>query len=124
MRIEEEQFLTSLKDKNIKTIIDVGANIGDYSQMCFEKLNPNKIYLIEPVLKCFNILKDRFKNNNVEIYNCLISDKNEDVQFYEVIGNESHSSVVNRGWLFNTLNIDKCEKKSLTLDYLNRFIKD
>jgi len=116
MRIEEEQFLTSLKDKNIKTIVDVGANIGDYTQMCLDILEPNKIYLIEPVSKCFNILKDRFKDSNCEFYNCLIPDKNKTILFYEVVDNESHSSAVNRSWLFNSLKINKYDMKSKTLD--------
>jgi FkbM family methyltransferase len=50
------------------TVIDLGANIGEFSSYILDKYN-SKIYLYEPNPNCFPILKKLFnKNKLVKIY--------------------------------------------------------
>jgi len=58
-------LLQFLKEKNIKTIVDVGANVGEVSNVFMEQIPTlEKCYLFEPQIDNFNFIKNRFKDNN------------------------------------------------------------
>lgn len=119
MRNEEIEFFKFLQKEKIQTVVDVGSNIGDYTNEVLKFLKPINICCIEPINSCFLKLKDRFINNkNITIINKLISSKKETVSFNEAIGNEEHSSIVDRSWLYNngTYNIVKRELETEKLD--------
>ncbi len=52
-----------LRDKNIKTVLDCGANVGYFTDLILEKLNPDKVFSVEPDSENFYILLENFKNN-------------------------------------------------------------
>ncbi|MBX9837832.1 MAG: FkbM family methyltransferase [Silvanigrellaceae bacterium] len=63
------------KLKKAKVIIDVGANKGKYSSLILKYFNADIICLFEPSIYNYNLLIDKFKNNNnMFIFNLGLSD--------------------------------------------------
>jgi len=86
----EKKFAPSQEDKlkwiqnmNIKTVIDVGAHIGE-SALQFHELFPNaKIYSFEPLHDCFMRLNDNMKNvPNFRSFNLALGDKEGRLQIH------------------------------------------
>ena len=64
-----------LKNKLIKTIIDVGAHKGEFIQNVIHIDGVTKIIAFEPQKKIFSILKKKFINNNkINLNNFALSD--------------------------------------------------
>lgn len=63
-------ILKFLKTKEIKTVADIGANVGEVTKLFLEELPAiQKVYAFEPLTSNFNFLKDRFKHD--QRVNCL-----------------------------------------------------
>ena len=57
-------------------VLDIGANIGDVTNLIHDKYNCN-IYAYEPNIACCNYMKERFVNKNkIRINNCAVSNFN------------------------------------------------
>jgi FkbM family methyltransferase len=70
-----------LKNNSCDTLLDVGANHGDFTREFLH--NFKKCMLFEPNPNLFNTLKEKFKNNsNIEIYDCGIDILNKKKKFY------------------------------------------
>ncbi len=80
----EKFFLDKLKKHNIKTAIDIGANIGLYSQQLLN-ISQKRVISFEPMFDSFNKLK-KLKNNNNKLYcyNIALSNKSEVKKIYYV----------------------------------------
>lgn len=87
---DEYKFAPSQEDKfkwiqnmNIKTIIDIGAHIGE-SALQFHELFPNaKIYSFEPLHDCYMQLNDTMKNvPNFRSFNLALGDKEGRLQIH------------------------------------------
>lgn len=63
-------FLKNYMEKN-PTIIDIGANIGQFSFFCKSYLNAKKVYSFEPIHQTFKVLQLNVAN----AYNYAITDK-------------------------------------------------
>jgi FkbM family methyltransferase len=63
-----------LKEKNIKTIIDIGANVGGVAEILLNNISSiEKVYLFEPQINNFNYMFKKLKNNKKVIFlNCGI----------------------------------------------------
>ncbi|MFA4669694.1 FkbM family methyltransferase [Pyrococcus kukulkanii] len=79
------EVVNILRNNNIRTIIDIGANVGFY--VLIEGYSSNKdatIYAIEPVMENFKVLKMNIALNNlddrVRPLNLAIGDKNTNVE--------------------------------------------
>lgn len=58
-------LLSYLKQKRISSYVDIGANVGEFSNILFESLPTLKdAYLIEPEERNFNFLKSHIKNES------------------------------------------------------------
>ena len=68
------QKLVNLEHINNNSIIlDIGANIGDVTDVIMKKYNPN-IYCYEPNISCYNYMLKRFKKNSkIKIFNVAVS---------------------------------------------------
>ncbi|MDC3178711.1 FkbM family methyltransferase [Pelagibacteraceae bacterium] len=68
------QKLINLEHINNNSIIlDIGANIGDVTDVIMKKYNPN-IYCYEPNISCYNYMLKRFKKNSkIKIFNVAVS---------------------------------------------------
>lgn len=84
-----ETMQVSLSKKEIKkgnVVLDIGAHIGYYTIIFSELVGPEgKVYAFEPHPKNFQLLKKTVETNNltnVEIFQNIVSDKNQSVDFY------------------------------------------
>jgi FkbM family methyltransferase len=58
-------LINYLKEKNIESIIDVGANVGEASNVLINKVKSIKAaYLFEPEQSNYNFMCKKFKQNN------------------------------------------------------------
>lgn len=71
-----EHYRLLLKRKQINTdsiVLDIGANIGDISEIIYREFNPY-IFCYEPNVSCFNYMLKRFaKNHKIKIFNLAVS---------------------------------------------------
>ncbi len=71
------------KDENIKTVLDIGANVGQFAKEIREELPNAFIYSFEPLKECFDKLKTMESNDNkFKAFNFAIGDKKEIVCFF------------------------------------------
>ena len=76
--IHQKRISNFLQNLSIKTIIDVGAHKGEFAQNALKIQGVNKVISFEPQKKIFEILKQKFKDNNKIILNNLaLSEKVE-----------------------------------------------
>lgn len=81
---------------NNKLVFDVGANVGIKTEL-FNKLG-NKVVAIEPQRYCYEILKEKFKNNaGVKIVNKGVGDKTGEATLYISTRYRGFSSL-KEGW--------------------------
>ena len=68
------QKLLNLKHiGNNSTILDIGANVGDVTDVLIKTYNP-KIYCYEPNISCYKHMLGRFKKNpKIKIFNFAVS---------------------------------------------------
>ena len=65
-----------LFDSNIQTVIDIGANIGEFTVIFAELFHGARIYAFEPLPDCYKQLIERTQNiNNVNSFNIGIGSK-------------------------------------------------
>ncbi len=73
-----------LKKNNIKTILDIGANEGQFAKYINNVLPDATIYSFEPIPACFKkllFLSDGIKN--LHPINIALGDKNDKIDFYQ-----------------------------------------
>jgi FkbM family methyltransferase len=90
------EFIPSKKE----TVVDVGAQYGDYSIFLAKYIGVKKVYSFEPLVENYNIFKENIKLNNItniEPYNIALGDKTSEVE---------------RGILDNMITISESETKS------------
>ena len=76
--IHQKRISNFLQDRSIKTIIDIGAHKGEFAQNALKIKSVNKIIAFEPQKKIFNLLKEKFINNNkIILNNFALSEKVE-----------------------------------------------
>lgn len=72
----DQKMIINSNIRNVKTFVDVGANVGFYS-MTARELFPNvTVYAVEPVPQIFECLKKNLTNRSDNNFNLAISDKN------------------------------------------------
>ena len=76
--IHHKRIAKFLQNRSIKTIIDIGAHKGEFTQNVLQIEGVNKIIAFEPQKKIFNLLKEKFiKNNIINLNNFALSEKVE-----------------------------------------------
>ena len=115
----EENFINQFVESNDKQpliIFDVGANVGDYSQLLKDKLKTRKNYslhLFEPQKSCFYDLKKRFDGDNIIINNFGLSDSAEKAIVYKNEDKSEITSLYKRNLKFYNFDMDKQEEIEL-----------
>jgi len=72
-----------LKGMNIRTILDIGANTGQFATLIHEVLPEAMIYSFEPLEDCYNELEKRMRKvNNFEAFNVALTDINGELEFH------------------------------------------
>lgn len=70
-----------LKNFNIHTILDIGANVGQFAKEMRQILPEAKIYSFEPIKECFEKLNENMrKDKNFKSFNFALGDKNESLE--------------------------------------------
>ena len=65
-----------LLDMDINTVLDIGANVGEFTAIYHELFPEAKIYAFEPLPDCFFELKERTENiENIKSYNLGLGSK-------------------------------------------------
>ena len=82
--VNEKKFLKSFFKKKKITYVDIGANVGSYSDLLLNTLNIKKGFLIEPSPDLFTRLNNRFNSKIFINYNIAFSNFNKKKRsFYE-----------------------------------------
>lgn len=69
---------------NLRTVLDIGANVGQFAKEIREKLPEAKIYSFEPIKECFDKLNENMKKDkNFEAFNFALGDKNEKLEMHK-----------------------------------------
>ena len=69
---------------NIKTILDIGANIGQFAREIREVLPKAQIYSFEPLKEAFGTLEGNFyKDPKFKAFNYALGDKEEEVEMHK-----------------------------------------
>ena len=111
---DEVKQLKVFLNKKINIAIDVGANVGSYSDMLLSNFDIKKLYLFEPSQEAFSSLKLKYENfGNVKVINEGLSNKNETVALYADTKGSSRSSIYNRELSHFNIEINKTEKAKL-----------
>ena len=102
-----------IKNNKINILLDVGSHKGEYISSLSKTFSINKVFGFEPNPEIFKILRNRFKNSAIELFNYGISKKNENISFN--INLESSSSSINE----LNFNSKYFKKKFLLLNFFN-----
>lgn len=76
-----------ITNRGIKTVIDVGANEGQFANTINTIIPGVRIHSFEPVKKCYRSLVESNKHLNIATYNFALGDKN----YKSIINVSSHS---------------------------------
>ena len=113
----EKTFIKKFFGKKKITFVDVGANLGGYTDFIIKNINTREIHIFEPSKKCYQYLKKKFYKKKININNKALSNSNRISTFYE---NEvlSQSSLNNKRNKFNSnlKNIEIYKVECLSLD--------
>lgn len=85
----EELILKRLKKFNLKTVFDVGANLGDWTNKAIQQLGTPKIHVFEISNSALRELSKKFNSSNNVIINKFGLSNNEMTVQYKDYGNNS-----------------------------------
>ncbi|MGE5435679.1 MAG: FkbM family methyltransferase [Syntrophothermus sp.] len=120
-----DQVLSLFKDKI--QIFDIGANIGNYSQMLISECNQRgldyKIHIFEPTNPCIKILEEKFKTNNKIIINKFgVSNKSIESTIYYDAETSGFSSLYQRD--LKSENVELNIAENIKLKRLDEYIRE
>ena len=114
---KEKKFLVNFFGNKKIIAIDVGANLGGYTDLLLKNANLKELHIFEPSKKCIGYLKSKYIRKNIFINDNALSNTNKITTFYE---NEvlSQSSLNNRKNKFNSnlKNIETYKVNCVSLD--------
>lgn len=80
--------------EKLQTVVDVGANVGQWSGMLLNLVRPEKLIIIEPLPDAFAILQKKFgKNPRVELHNLAIGER-ESVETLKITRDTTGASLL------------------------------
>ncbi|WP_373033600.1 FkbM family methyltransferase [Sulfurovum sp.] len=123
-----DNLLNSLKltVKEGQVVFDIGANIGDYSTMLLEKAKkidlPLEVHLFEPTHSCFNIIKEKFRNqSNMTLNNFGISNFDEHATIYYDKEQSGLASLYQRN--LDSYNLKMNQSEEIVLKRVDKYIE-
>lgn len=79
------------------TVIDVGANIGQFTFFCRHYLHAKRILSIEPIIFCYDVLRKN-SSDPVDCLNCLVSCDTGNREFFICKKSPQLSSCIKNEW--------------------------
>ena len=81
---EEGKRFTWLKQYNLNTIIDIGANEGQFANKILSIFPNIEVHCFEPLKDAYQELQRNFKNQqNVHLYNCGLGESNSEKEIFK-----------------------------------------
>lgn len=117
-----DAFTKSYKDKN-PVIFDVGANVGDYSDIVVKKLQGStySLHLFEPQKSCFKDLVKMFNNNSsITLNNSGLSSSSKTSTIYKNTEKSGLTSLYKRNISF--YNLEMNIEEDITLERADMYI--
>ncbi len=74
-----------------RTVIDVGANTGQFAVAAAKLLRPNTIYSFEPVSECFALLERNVRDLNVKTFRLALGDGHYEIPLHVTCGKSASS---------------------------------
>lgn len=115
-----------IKLSNIKTILDIGTNVGQWS-FTIKRFFPNvKIFSFEPNKKVFEVLesnRNHFIDNKWEIFNYAVGSKEEEKTFYFSPSATAEGSLYKENMSQNFVRKDINETKVSVIPLIKKNIK-
>ena len=102
--INEKKFLKSFFLNKKITYVDVGANVGSFSDMVNNNLNIKKGFLFEPSVSVYDKLVKKFSSKKFHIYNLALSNLNNKRRLFYEYSLSSQSSLYKQNGFFNSFN--------------------
>lgn len=111
------------------TFIDVGANLGEWTEIFYNNMSNPKIGLLfDPSPLAFQQLQNKFKNtSNIELINAAVSDIADEMSFYEnpdsfdkssLVGDRHNSNLIETKVKVTTLDIEIEKRQIPYIDFL------
>jgi len=112
MLVRHQKMILENNITDVRTVLDIGANVGFFSMMIKDLFPDVNIYAIEPIPQIFRCLKKNLSGNKDKVFDLAISDKNgeESMSFNECESAISH--VVDTSDL-TSLNVIRVKTRSL-----------
>ncbi|MCO6509864.1 MAG: FkbM family methyltransferase [Aridibacter famidurans] len=108
----------NLSDNTELTVFDVGANVGDYTQLCLDTLGPNcRVFAFEPSNVAHQSISRRFPSNtneNVTVLNFGLSDASCELPLYSPAEGATVASMYKNRYIFGERTAEIEETISLT----------
>ncbi|MBC7766808.1 FkbM family methyltransferase [Arenimonas sp.] len=112
----EGDFIEKNK-KDFKVIFDVGANVGEWTELVSKTIPEARIYSFEPSVQTYKTLSQNSFPKNVSTFNLGLGEKNETIDFFIYGEDSTLNSAFNRDLENNNLHA-KVEKANFqTLDF-------
>jgi FkbM family methyltransferase len=80
--------------EKLRTVVDVGANVGQWSSMLLNCITPEKLIIIEPMPDAFAVLRQEFGNDpRVQLHNVAIGER-ESVETLKITRDTTGASLL------------------------------
>lgn len=117
-----EFFVDKIYDKYLKgntynTVVDLGANIGVWTEYIRHVSNVGKVYMVEPNRMALELLRKCFVDENTVIVDKAVSDTNGHLDFYINNDNSLISSLANYSDLNTSYKVETITFRKLMEDY-------
>ena len=120
---DEKKLIKSIFGKKKIVYVDVGTNEGSFLEYLLKFCNFKKIICYEPILRLSNELRQKYTNQNIEIFNLALSNKKSFKKFYEY-KISSQSSLYRQNDIFKSLKDLKKISKIKTNSFDNEFPRE
>ena len=91
----EEHLLDSLRDQEIETVFDVGANVGSWSEIALRKFKTAEIHAFEISKTTFKSLEERHKKNSrITLNNFGLSERKGEFEYKDYGENSGANSLI------------------------------
>jgi FkbM family methyltransferase len=95
--------LSYLRLFNFRTVLDIGANVGQFAREIRQILPNASIHSFEPIKECFDKLNQNMKeDSNFKSFNFALGDKNENLEMHKSVYTPS-SSILEMAEMHKTL---------------------
>lgn len=80
---DEKKFLKEKFKRKKIIFLDLGCNLGTFTDFINKNLKIKKIYIFEPSKTCFKLLHNKYRSEEIKIFNIAVSNIKKNTKFYE-----------------------------------------